>query len=132
MSKSAIYTVNALAPTVAAGAVVPLGSTTRRFGCNVRQDGNTITLCGAGYYLINVSATLTPSDAGTVSLTTQKDGVAIIGATGAQTAAANGTVNIGITAIVRNGCGCDSSQLSLLLGGTAATMNNLAVTVEKL
>lgn len=61
-----------------------------------------------------------------------KDGVPIIGATGAQTAAENGTVNIGMSAIVRNACGCESSILSLVLGGVAAVVNNMAVTVEKL
>lgn len=132
MSKSAIYTTNVSAPTVQAGAIVPVGNTTRRYGCSVRQDGNTITLCGQGYYLVNVSATLSPTAAGTVSLTAQKDGVAIIGATAAQTVAANGTANVAITAIVRNACGCESSILSLLLGGVESVVNNLAVTVEKL
>lgn len=133
MSKSAIYTTNTAAPTVDVGGIIPVGATTRRYGCNVRQDGNTITLCGNGYYLVNVSATVTPTAAGTVSVTAQKDGVAIIGATGDETVSATGTsVNIGITAIVRNACGCESSILSFVLGGVAAVVNNFAVTVEKL
>lgn len=132
MSKSAIYTTNVSNPTVAAGGIVPVGSTTRRYGCNIRQDGNAITLCGQGYYLVNVSATVAPTAAGTVSLTAQKDGVAIIGATAAQTVAANGVANLTITAIIRNTCGCDGSLLSLALDGVASVVNNLAVTVEKL
>ena len=132
MSKSAIYTTNVSNPPVAAGGIVPVGSTTRRYGCNIRQDGNAITLCGQGYYLVNVSATVAPTAAGTVSLTAQKDGVAIIGATAAQTVAANGVANLNIAAIVRNACGCDGSLLSLALDGVASVVNNLAVTVEKL
>lgn len=132
MSKSAIYTTNVSNPTVAVGGIVPVGSTTRRYGCNIRQDGNAITLCGQGYYLVNVSATVAPTAAGTVSLTAQKDGVAIIGATAAQTVAANGVANLNITTIVRNACGCDGSLLSLALDGVASVVNNLAVTVEKL
>lgn len=132
MSKSAIYTTNVSNPTVAVGGIVPVGLTTRRFGCNVRQDGNAITLCGQGYYLVNVSATVAPTAAGTVSLTAQKDGVAIIGATATQTVAANGVANLNITTIVRNACGCDGSLLSLVLDGVASVVNNLAVTVEKL
>lgn len=132
MSKSAIYTTNVSNPTVAVGGIVPVGSTTRRYGCNIRQDGNAITLCGQGYYLVNVSATVAPTAAGTVSLTAQKDGVAIIGATAAQTVAANGVANPTITAIIRNACGCDGSLLSLVLDGVASVVNNLAVTVEKL
>ena len=132
MSKSAIYTTNTSAPTVPVGGIVPVGSTTRRYGCNIRQDGNAITLCGQGYYLVNVSATVAPTAAGTVSLTAQKDGVAIIGAVASSTVAANGTTNLAITAIVRNACACNGSILSLLLGGVESVVNNLAVTVVKL
>ena len=133
MSKSAIYTTNTTAPTIAVDGIIPVGTTTRRYGCNIRQDGNAITLCGQGYYLVNVSATVTPTAAGTVSVTAQKDGVAIVGATGSETVAAvANAANISITAIVRNACGCDSSILSFILGGVAAVVDNFAVTVYKL
>ena len=133
MSKSAIYTTNTTAPTIAVDGIIPVGTTTRRYGCNIRQDGNAITICGQGYYLVNVSATVTPTAAGTVSVTAQKDGVDIVGATGSETVAAvSNAANIIITAIVRNACGCDSSILSFILGGVAAVVDNFAVTVEKL
>ena len=133
MSKSAIYTTNTAAPTIAVDGIIPVGTTTRRYGCNIRQDGNAITLCGQGYYLVNVSATVTPTAAGTVSVTAQKDGVSIVGATGSETVAAvSNAANISITAIVRNACGCDSSILSFIIGGVAAVVDNFAVTVEKL
>ena len=133
MSKSAIYTTNTTAPTIAVDGIIPVGTTTRRYGCNIRQDGNAITLCGQGYYLVNVSATVTPTAAGTVSVTAQKDGVAIVGATGSETVAAvANAANISITAIVRNACGCDSSILSFILGGVSAVVDNFAVTVYKL
>lgn len=133
MSKSAIYTTNTTAPTITAGDVIPVGVTARRFGCNIRQDGNTITLCGSGYYKVTAVATVTPPAAGTISLTAQKDGVAVIGATSsATTAAVNETVTLTVSAILRNACGCDSSILSFVLGGSTAVVNNLSVTVEKL
>lgn len=133
MSKSAIYTTNTSKPTVAVGGVVPVGATTRRFGCNIKQDGNAITLCGQGYYLVNISAIVAPTAAGAVSLTAQKDGVEIIGATAAATATgASDELSLAITALIRNACGCESSILSLVLGGTEAVVDNLAVTVEKL
>ena len=133
MSKSAIYTTNTTAPTIAVDGIIPVGTTTRRYGCNIRQDGNAITLCGQGYYLVNVSATVTPTAAGTFSVTAQKDGVAIVGATGSETVAAvSNAANISITAIVRNACGCDSSILSFILGGVAAVVDNFAVNVYKL
>lgn len=133
MSRSAIYTANTFAPTVAAGDIVPFGATVRRYGCNLSQDGNAITLCGQGYYQVTISATLTPSAAGTVTLTAQKDGVAIPGATASATAGATDiALDLSITCIVRNACGCGSSLLSLVLTGEETVVNNLAVTVEKL
>ena len=56
MSKSAIYTANTSAQTVAVNDIIPVGTTSRRFGCNIRQDGNAITLLGQGYYHVTVSA----------------------------------------------------------------------------
>ena len=131
MSKSAIYTANAVASTVAVGDLIPLGSPSRRYGCNLRQDGNGITATGAGYYLITMSATVAPTAAGAVTITGQKDGVAIIGATATSTAAAGAATDLAFSAIVRN-IGCGSSILSFVLTGAAATVSNFAVSVVKL
>ena len=131
MSKSAIYTANAVASTVAVGDLIPLGSTSRSYGCNLRQDGNGITATGAGYYLITMSATVAPTAAGAVTITGQKDGVAIIGATATSTAAAGAATDLAFSAIVRN-IGCGSSILSFVLTGAAATVSNFAVSVVKL
>lgn len=131
MSKSVIYTANATANAVAIGDLIPLGSTSRRYGCNLRQDGNGITATGAGYYLVTMSATVAPTAAGAVTITGQKDGVAIIGATATSTAAAGATADLAFSAIVRN-IGCDSSILSFVLTGAAATVSNFAVSVVKL
>lgn len=132
MSKSAIYTANTVSTAVAVNGIIPVGSTVRRFGQNIRQDGNTITVSGPGYYLVNVSATVVPTAAGTVTITGQKDGVAVSGATAAETtAAAATTVNLSLAYIVRNTC-CNSSILSFVLGGAASTVSNLAVSIVKL
>lgn len=131
MSKSAIYTANAAASTVAVGDLIPLGSTSRRYGCNLRQDGNGITATGAGYYLVTMSATVAPTAAGAVTITGQKDGVAIVGATATSTAAAGAATDLAFSTVVRN-IGCDSSILSFVLTGAAATVSNFAVSVVKL
>ena len=50
--KSAIFTANTNAQSVAVGGTLALGSTIRRFGCNLNQNGNSITINGcddAGY-----------------------------------------------------------------------------------
>lgn len=131
MSKSIIYTTNVTASAVAVGDLIPLGSTSRRYGCNLRQDGNGITATGAGYYLVTMSATAAPTAAGAVTITGQKDGVAIIGATATSTAAAGAATDLAFSTVVRN-IGCDSSILSFVLTGAAATVSNFAVSVVKL
>lgn len=131
MSKSIIYTTNVTASAVAVGDLIPLGSTSRRYGCNLRQDGNGITATGAGYYLVTMSATVAPTAAGAVTITGQKDGVAIIGAAATSTAAAGAATNLAFSTVVRN-IGCDSSILSFVLTGAAATVSNFAVSVVKL
>lgn len=137
MSKSAIYTANTspselVISTAYPFATIPLGSTIRRFGCNLQQVGNGIAAQGTGYYKINASVTLTPTAAGNVTVVAFKDGVAIPGATATESVTTAGnTVSVPITAIIRNTC-CDSSTLTFALTTASATINNIAVTVEKL
>lgn len=133
MSKSAIYTANTIASAVAVDGLVPIGTTNRRFGCNVMQDGNTITINGRGYFAVTASVTVEPTAAGAVGVALNKDGVAVSGAAASATVAAAGdTVTLPVTAIVRNVGDCDSSILSLVLNGTASNVTNVAVVVEKL
>ena len=133
MSKSAIYTAMTTPTSVAVNGTVPLGTTIRRFGCNVAQDGNAITVKGKGYFLVTASITAAPAAVGAVTVAMNKDGVPVSGATASSSVstAANPTA-LPITAIVRNACDCDSSALSFTLDGTASTVQNVAVTVVKL
>lgn len=132
MSKSMITTVNSLAQTVTAGNIIPLGTTVRRFGCNCRQDGNTIANTGKGYYTVLVSVTATPTAADTITVTAKNDGVDIIGATGSATvAAANTSVNISLIGTIRNYSDCETSSLSVVLTGADAVINNMTVKVIK-
>lgn len=133
MSKSATYTAMTTPTSVAVSGILPLGTTIRRFGCNVTQDGNTINIKGKGYFLVMASITAAPDAVGTVTVSMSKDGVPVSGATasGSVSTAANPAA-LPITAIVRNACDCDSSILSFNLSGTASTVQNVAVTVVKL
>lgn len=133
MSKSAIYTVNSTPTTVVPDNIIPLGSTIRRFGCNIAQDGNTITLSGKGYYLVSVSATVNPTAIGNVGITMLKDGAEVTGASAIESvAAADNSVAIPITAIVRNNCDYDSSVISFVLDTTTSNVVNFAVSIVKL
>lgn len=131
--KSAIYTANTTAATLAVGDIIPLGTTIRRYGCNLRQDGNAVTATGRGYYKITVAVTAAPTAAGEIGATLLKDGIAVTGASASATATGAGdVVMLPITAIVRNLTDCDSSLFALRLDDGAGQVTNVSLTVEKL
>ena len=117
---------------VAVDGVIPLGSLIRRYGCDVALNGNSVNITGAGYYDVDASVTVTPTAAGTVTVTLYKNGVAVPGATASETAAANGTVNLCIPPLVRQACCAAGSALTLVLTGAAATVNNVALRVQRI
>lgn len=127
--KSVIYTVNGNA-SVADGGIIPLGAITRRYGCNLNLNGNGIVAKGAGYYKTTVSITLVGTASGVATVQLYKDGMAVPGATASVTTAQGTTTNIDLVAITRN-YDCNSSVLTLGLSGTAVTVSNVAVAVEK-
>lgn len=130
--KSALYAAMQTPTAVAVDGVIPLGSLIRRYGCDVALNGNAVNITGAGYYDVDASVTVTPTAAGTVTVTLYKDGVAVPGATASETAAANGTVDLSIPALVRQVCCAEGSALTLVLTGAAATVNNVALRVQRI
>ena len=130
--KSALYAAMQTPTAVAVDGVIPLGSLIRRYGCNVALNGNTVNITGAGYYDVDASVTVTPIAAGTVTITLYKDGVAVPGATASETAAANGTVDLSIPALVRQVCCAAGSAVTVVLTGAAATVNNVALRVQRI
>lgn len=135
MSKSVIYTANSSAQNVAVNGVINPGTIIRRFGPNLGLSGDAIQIDGAGYYDIDASITAAPTAAGNVTITIFKDGVAIPGATATQsTTAANNPINLSISSLVREFCPCCSglSNLTFVLTGTAASVTNVAIVVEKI
>lgn len=132
--KSALYTANTTSQTVAVGSTIALGTIIRRFGCGANLSGNAVSLTSQGYYDVDVSVTVVPTAADTVTVTLLQDGVAIPGATASATVAAAATsVNLNISAIARlAGCNCSVSNLTLLLTGATSIVTNAAVTVKKL
>lgn len=129
--KSALYAAMQTPTAVAVDGVIPLGSLIRRYGCDVALNGNAVNITGAGYYDVDASVTVSPAAAGTVTITLYKDGVAVPGATASETAAANGTVDLSIPALVRQVCCAAGSALTLVLTGAAATVNNVALRVQR-
>ena len=130
--KSALYAAMQTPTAVAVDGVIPLGSLIRRYGYDVALNGNAVNITGAGYYDVDASVTVSPAAAGTVTITLYKDGVAVPGATASETAAANGTVDLSIPALVRQVCCAAGSALTLVLTGAAATVNNVALRVQRI
>ena len=130
--KSALYAAMQTPTAVAVDGVIPLGSLIRRYGCVGALNGNAVNITGAGYYDVDASVTVSPAAAGTVTITLYKDGVAVPGATASETAAANGTVDLNIPALVRQVCCAAGSALTLVLTGVAATVNNVALRVQRI
>ena len=130
--KSAIYTANTTATAVSVNGIIPLGETIRRFGTNLSQSGNTITAQGRGYYDANVSVSAEATAAGDVTVSLLADGSPVPGATATESAAAAGDiVNLAFPGMIRLLRECDSSNLVLQLTDGAATMQNVAVLIEK-
>lgn len=132
MSKSAIYTAVTSGIPVTDGGTLPVGNTIRRFGCNVVSDNNTINLCGIGYYKVDAVATMAAASAAPITISLIQDGVPVPGAKSTITVAGTSEETVlPVTAIVRNKCDCEST-LSFTVSGADVTLDNFAVTVEKL
>lgn len=135
--KSALYAAMQTPTAVAVGGVIPLGSLIRRYGCDISLNGNAVNIVGgnqsAGYYDVDASLTVAPTAAGTVTVTLFKDGVPVPGATASATAAAaDDVVDLNIPALVRQVCCAAGSALTLVLTGAAATVNNVALRVQRI
>lgn len=133
MSKSLIQTVNQSTQTVAVNNIIELGSVIRRFGCNLRLNGNSIEVDGEGYYKIDCNVTINPTAAGTVSIAIFKNGVALTGATASGSVSTAGNpITLPIQTTIREGCRCDGGiALTVVLLSGAGTVSNIAVRVEK-
>ena len=133
MSKSLIQVANQSSQTVAANSIISLGSTQRRYGCNLRLSGNGIEVDGQGYYTVDASISVAPTAAGNVTVALFNNGVQVPGAIAydSVSTAANPT-NLSIVATVRQGCCCDSADnLTLVLLEGAGVVRNVSMRVEK-
>lgn len=133
MSKSLIQVANQSTQAVAEQSIISLGSTQRRFGCNLRLSGNGIEVSGAGYYIIDADVSVAPTAAGAVTVAVYNNGVQIPGAIayGSVSTAANPTT-LSINTTVRQGCCCDSADnLTLVLIAGTGNVQNVSMRVEK-
>ena len=131
MSKSLMQTVNTSSQTVAVNGIISPGTVTRRFGCNIRLDGNAQQLNGEGYYARTGAVTVQPTAAGIVSVALYEDGVQIPGAISSETAAAGDTITLPLEATTRLSCCKTNAQITCVLISGAGTVTNYTMRVEK-
>jgi hypothetical protein len=133
MGKSLIQTANQSVQTVAENSIINLGSTQRRFGCNLHLSGNGIEVNGEGYYVIDANVTVAPAAAGTVTVALYNNGAQIPGAIASgYVATAENPVNLSVISTVRQGCCCDSADnITCVLVTGAGDVQNISLRVVK-
>lgn len=143
MASGYLYSVNNTTQAVAVGGTINMGSAVRRFGCvkgtatpyaNVNNSNTILSSCGKcpTYYDIETSIVLTPTAAGTVTITAFQDGIAIPGAVATVTVAAAATTEtLPLSFGVRLNAGVTSSNITYVLTGAASSVTNVAQTVTK-
>ena len=133
MSKALIFTANTAGAEVPIGNTIPVGSIIRRYGKCIDATGSAINLVENGYYIVDVTASVTAAAAGDVVLALTQNGVPVPGARAAATITTADTQieNLSMTAVIRVMC-CDTANLSVLVDGTAApTVQNMAFRAVK-
>ena len=133
MSQAIIQTINASNQVLTADSLINLGTTVNRYGCGLNQNGNGIEVSGSGYYKIEATITITPTAAGNVTISMQKNGVNVPGAqaVGSVTTVGNSTT-IPINFIIRRPCAyCENADIITFSTQDAATINNVVVQIVK-
>lgn len=133
MSKSLIQTANSSQQTVALNSVISLGSVLRRFGCNLRLNGNAIEVIGDGYYIVEVCLTATPTIAGNVTVQLLQNDAVVPGTTTTSSVTTTGnSTSLPIVTTIRVGCNCvGATSLKVLLTAGAGVINNISMRVIK-
>lgn len=133
MSRSLIQVVNTSSQAVAVGGTVSLGTALRRYGCNLRLNGDAIEADGAGYYTIDGAVTVAPTAAGVVTVAVYVDGLPLAGATASANVATGGNaVTLPLFGTIRQGCCCDAANsITVVLVAGAGNVSNISLRVEK-
>lgn len=125
--KSAISTVNTATQTVTATAtpLSLLGSVCYNSGCSLCANANGISIKSSGLYTASGSVTITPTAAGTVTVSLALNGVTLPCSVRQQTvvAASPITINTSAPAFGAGACACNSSTLTLVVSGAAGTVD---------
>lgn len=132
MARSLIQTVNPSPQDVAEGGIIALGTTQRRFGCNLRLSGNGIEANGQGYYTFDGTVSVEPTAAGPVTVALFDNGVQVPGAIAyGQAAAAGNPVTLPIVSTIRQGCCDPAHNLTVVLIEGPGSVTNISTRTIK-
>ena len=132
MASCALYTANT-SVAVDDGSQIPLGSIIRRFksGCHrIDLNGNAVSMLGAGYYMVSVSVSETPTATGPVAVQLYQDGSAVPGAYAVAQGTAAEPVSLSFTCLLRN-CGIDSNSAFYVTTSAAGVIDSVSTVTTK-
>lgn len=132
MGRSLIQVANQSTQAVAVDSIIALGSTQRRFGCNLRLSGNGIEVNGEGYYTVDADVAVAPTAVGAVTVALYNNGVQVPSAIAyGSVSTAGNPITLSINATLRQNC-CDSADnLTLVLLAGAGNVQNVSMRVVK-
>ena len=133
MAKALLQTVNSNDQDITENGVIGLGTTSRRYGNCIMQNGNGISIGSEGYYSIDAIVVLTPTAEGNATIVLTDNGTPIPGAIATSSVSTVGnTVTLPIKFTIRRGCNCiNTDVISCVLSENSATINNIVTNVEK-
>lgn len=131
MSRSLIQVANQSTQNLAIDSVVNPGTTIRRFGKDLRLNGNSIEIAGTGYYTVSGTLTVTPNAVGNVAAALYLNGVQIPGTlVGGSVSTVGNSTTLPFETTLRRGCCCDTPDIltcRLITGASSGTNYSLRV-----
>ena len=139
MSKAALQASNTSIQNVVVDSQINVGSINLRFGRDVCVNNGSVVIKTCGYYKIDQTVTVAPTEIGTVAVKMQHNGVDIPGAISyGYASAADQNVTLNLSSIIRvvcnNGCPCEDipDTVSLILVSGAGAVSPVLTDVVKL
>lgn len=136
MSKSLIQVANtsvqAVTPATNAPAIVNLGNTIRRYGCNLRLNGTAIEEVGEGYYEIAGTITVAPTAAGVVTVALFENGDIMTGSmVSSYESSATNPITLPLLATSRLMCCCGNSSITVGVITGEGNVENVSLRIVK-
>lgn len=128
-NKNLLYLTTTTSESVLSGGTIPLENVTRKCGCAINTNSNTITIRKPGYYKVTGTITFTGTTTGDVVISLSN----VTGATstGTVTTASTEINTLAINGVVKVTPCNGVTSLSLINTGIAITVENVALCIEE-